>query len=1016
MNNPSWDIFRSKNLDHEMIFENDVARRLFCHEVGIDPSLLICPPNYAGIENVPIEVNDQWVAFQAKHSRDGKQNGNAFSTLRKVIKHVEAGDYHLDKIYCYSSGSAPSTPTSKTSEQQKLEVDLKAVGIEIEWFTSDRILTILEDTTSSILLRASQKFFESLKQPVLEQPEPSQDPQGFRRQHFSERLSEFVDREIELQLLQDFSGSSDLFSWWLVTGPSMSGKSRLTLEHCLSLSGVWGWGWLLKDELTSFDFSNWIPYINTFIVIDYAMGKEEAIEHLFAQLRQATSSKRFVHTVRVILLERQNLGWLRSLEYIETIGNWIVDRKFQSSPLKLKRLDNLVERATQQPGSIAFQSHNAAAEEMTNVDFEKLIRDRLTREEKNRWSGTSNIEHEALVFATMCGGFSISTLLRNLSIETQSYLTKFNCSEAVSKMVGVSHQNHTYPPLEPDAYGELMVLEYLSVLNPLEDNAALLFQRAADVDPVSFVNFAYRCGQSFSSHPSLKYLVSDWANDPAKADVYRAIFANLLDLPILSMSDRVAGYRTILEKLEPPSPNLFFLEKALFSKILALLPGNDLEIIPIEIQIKPIVQELNLQTNMPEQCAIDNLLDESYCTTVLQAWRTASYELQIDLLGPHLIEIFHNSILRELSTRPKDLSNLDALFNEVCSVLTSADHRRYCSTIYAFQNLCMNAIAGLVQFGLRTSKAMDLADGMRNSANKFTTLKRDGQWLVLSSSSLDKIELGLSILASQSRQRDYQYILDCLSHIQKRLTNEQSMAIYVQAAVQAAHGFTCQKEIDSALEVMTNAREYHARINTPKTASALAMIFGQLARETERHDLKLPAIEFLSEAAKIAQQYPQAEFEIVQNVIREICSQFEKSLRSGLIDEALEVLSIGLSVIQSAEHYPYEDNQLIHCGAFFESGFKAYVEDQVDTIAISTETAGRLANSSVIAWSQMIGYINPFGNYYSLAMQACNEQDTARATRCLEVLEIYASIDQAKHYNQIIQIIRDRLAEINKDH
>lgn len=133
MNTPSWAVFRSRT-DQVTVFERDVARRLFCYEAGIEPALLTCPPNYPGIENIPIESAHGWVAFQAKHSLNGSQNGDAFDSLRKVIKLVSDGDFQLDKIYCFSSGVAPATPTAQTAEQRRIVSDLSDVGIAVEWY------------------------------------------------------------------------------------------------------------------------------------------------------------------------------------------------------------------------------------------------------------------------------------------------------------------------------------------------------------------------------------------------------------------------------------------------------------------------------------------------------------------------------------------------------------------------------------------------------------------------------------------------------------------------------------------------------------------------------------------------------------------------------------------------------------------------------------------------------------------------------------------------------------------
>ena len=75
-------------------------------------------------------------------------------------------------------------------------------------------------------------------------------------------------------------------------------------------------------------------------------------------------------------------------------------------------------------------------------------------------------------------------------------------------------------------------------------------------------------------------------------NVHQAVFTNILDLPILSMSDRLAGYKKILSRPRQPLLDLVVIERVMFSKILALSSNNNLEIIPFEVRLKPIAADL----------------------------------------------------------------------------------------------------------------------------------------------------------------------------------------------------------------------------------------------------------------------------------------------------------------------------------------------------------------------------------------------------------------------------------------
>lgn len=994
MNKPRWEIFRSRD-NQETVFERDVARRLFCHEAGVEPAFLTCPPNYPGIENIPIKSAEGWVAFQAKHSRDGSQNGDAFDSLRKVVKPVQDCAFQLNKIYCFSSGVAPATPMALTAEQQRIVSDLGDVEIAVEWYYSDRILTILEDASDPNLVRASQAFFEDLPQPPLDQQESTANPVGFRRLHFNERLSEFTGRQTELEQLDQFANTDKNFCWWLVTGPGLSGKSRLLLEHCRSLEN-WHWGWLGSD-LQDFAFSDWTPNQDTFIVVDYVLGRENQLQKLFQQIQFASRSDRFVHKVRLILLEREYSDSLRAVEHAPSIGNWIAERKFRQDGLTLERIPKVL----------------AAIEDFPPGQFMEAIGELLYREEQRRWQGVPREAFETLVLATASGGFSLEELTGPFRPETKSYLDQLNCSESVAKMIGVEHSPNYYPPLQPDVFGELYVLDAIQKANPSARKEIL--QRTYEFNASGLVNFLYRCAQSFPEHPALGNALSDWSYDQRSRLAYLAIFANGLDSGTFTQESRLDIYRKIMEELSAPSGNLFFIERAIFGKLLALFPENSLQIVPLEIRLRDQVHIAAEPpaSGKPNPDILSSLLPEDYCNAVSDTWRQLDDINKLTLLGPHLVEVFYHQIIRSLEARPRHLEVAQALFSELVHALELSNGGRYAATILNFQGLCANVIAALVQFSHRSAEAMDWADEIGRKANSLSTLKREDQWMVFHSSNLDRIDLGLTVMVAHFYHRDYQYKLQRLEAIRQRGAGIQSneplkMLTYVQAAVAASSGFSGNDEAREARTVLERCREYTAIVGTSEIAESFAMILGNLIGFATSYDLGKTSWNFFVEAAELARQHPEPQHRTIDLTLGKLSTFFENQVKSDDLEAARQSMRLARSMIESANTVHYEDTRRLYTG-FFDSLLFRYVTGQPTLFEEAKEMVRFLSTSPAVNWKEIMSNIGALSRYFSEAQRAINEGDHSRAERALLVLEFYSSTDPTNDYSQVISIIQGQL-------
>ena len=161
------------------------------------------------------------------------------------------------------------------------------------------------------------------------------------------------------------------------------------------------------------------------------------------------------------------------------------------------------------------------------------------------------------------------------------------------------------------------MLDSIARLNPIDGQNVIPFRRACEINPSSFVNFMYRCGQSFPNHPTMRQALSDWSVDKHSQNIFRAILANGLEL--LNSDERLAGYVSIQSSIDKPSQDHIFLERVLFSKILALFPDNTLEIIPLEIRVQTPVEVSNKEGQLTATNFIQTLFPENYCNPIIDA-------------------------------------------------------------------------------------------------------------------------------------------------------------------------------------------------------------------------------------------------------------------------------------------------------------------------------------------------------------------------------------------------------------
>lgn len=124
---------------------------------------------------------------------------------------------------------------------------------------------------------------------------------GMAGYHFAQEQIPFQGRREELEKLERFLEQKKQFSWTAVIGQGGSGKSRLALELLHRTEDRWV-GFFLNETAKEEAASEYAPFGNTLIIIDYVRGREQKL---------AKQAEAFVHAyrftdykLRIVFLER----------------------------------------------------------------------------------------------------------------------------------------------------------------------------------------------------------------------------------------------------------------------------------------------------------------------------------------------------------------------------------------------------------------------------------------------------------------------------------------------------------------------------------------------------------------------------------------------------------------------------------------------------------------------------------------------------------------------------------------
>ena len=141
------------------------------------------------------------------------------------------------------------------------------------------------------------------------------DAYGLAEYHYSNEYLKFCGRELELSQLHDFACTDSQILWWAITGQAGAGKSRLAYELMHKLQNNY-FSFFLNTNVSYTEISQFEPFNDTMVVVDYVKGNEGHVATLTKKLFEAFRESKY--KLRILYLERDNMitagSWYKQLE------------------------------------------------------------------------------------------------------------------------------------------------------------------------------------------------------------------------------------------------------------------------------------------------------------------------------------------------------------------------------------------------------------------------------------------------------------------------------------------------------------------------------------------------------------------------------------------------------------------------------------------------------------------------------------------------------------------------------
>ncbi|KAA0930582.1 tetratricopeptide repeat protein [Streptomyces apricus] len=383
-----------------------------------------------------------------------------------------------------------------------------------------------------------------------------------------------IGREGEIEELKSFLRADADFAWWIWTGSAGSGKSRLALELCRTVTGEWHAGLLREGNQTA--LGGLQPTRPTLIVVDYAAQRGEWLADALLHLSQ----RNLCAPVRVLILERRAQGpWWDSLQRVHRMEeSFQIQACSYGLPRELEGLSRsesrrLIEAVAKRAG-VELTSTNVEdiADHAAKMDPEgrplfvlvavldwldgngiSADRDGALRRLVARMDGQAVQAAGSPQIRLMRNVRTIATALGGLSADDYAQLVRMLTPPA-GLLPDVYSDFHLVPlddlldGVRPDILGELYVLDQLTAIGAGRIAVMALLKMAWQTNQGAYRAFVERAAGDHREHDCLVDLldVSDWSASEACArmavDVIPLLQRN--DHPVLDwVFSRLASVR-----------------------------------------------------------------------------------------------------------------------------------------------------------------------------------------------------------------------------------------------------------------------------------------------------------------------------------------------------------------------------------------------------------------------------------------------------------------------------------------
>lgn len=896
-----WAKFILRNPDTRYAFE-ELCECLFARYLGISPADLVVHKNQTGIECDPFKKGSKFWSFQAKFKDKGGIDFRAFreSIKKALMLKIKPGRYeNLTHIICYSN----KTP-GENKQEQEIEEFSKAEGVTIKWCYGDAIIKRLREDQYSDLRK---KYFGGGQDLDLIIP-VSEATKTISALKFTAEVTKFIDRDEELDQLDNFMSSDDLVSWWAIEGPGASGKSRLALELCNKYSrNGWSCGFYDKDIAAS-SLTAWDPENPHLIIFDYVLKNEDEPKKLIKLTLFLMDKGKLCFPVRILLLDRDAKSSIQVMEQTRTFGEKIKGHQYSPNPMALgplstddihKMIIDFTEYFELSPENRQFVIDYTMNSDSTRKNLiaglacldlyqgkpydhtqsrEELIRSLIKGEREIHWRklGFGKEQEKYLLIATIADGIDRQHT-SSLGAEAKSFIEAFEFEEVYEKVVGQSATKRL-TSLSHDIISELYVLDNYLPVNPLNKkqfNEAI--QICLQVDGGrGLVDFFTRAANDWPNHPTLNLLLPRFGQMEDQYTVWLAVIANVIDKINIPIEEKLRIFSGNVSGLRYDNNSTFNKLKHMFEGFFLRLlrqASNNIELNKwvreyVVLDASTMYLPPSSKNGIPtiEINPDLKLRSDDYCRAVVSSFIQLDKKQRKHLIWDGLFVTYFHTILHTLTNRKAEPNEVSSLLFDI--VETFNDNWSICI-------IFREVIAGLVQFNhirRNPDSVVGIIDWMFKEIQK-----RKNKSGLASCFSAATTAFSLAGLPYDRKKGIILLFDDAFS---KNIESDENIGTeFVGATVALMHGFRNRSDFDFASKLVVRAEHITDVFPNEKNVEHLSMALCQLARRVGDIASTAEADEFLSKAVSLARQHGKKIQKIAVSVVHEISSKYANEIR-----------------------------------------------------------------------------------------------------------------------------------------